>query len=165
MIVEHADFSDLPFHGMMLSPSTENFRMLSLPPEIVQNIIQRLDYQALKALRCCCKQFSICTTPLLFATVRIRFRLRDLTALRCIAGSNSLRGYVHTLLYVGDQYCNVRTFRYWKRAVGIINTLPHSKDDTADPGEPTSGTLEHEQWRGYRQYQQILIEQSVSLLL
>ena len=151
----------MPPSALMLFSGTQNTLLTSLPQEILEYIVAHLDFQALRALRCSCKQLGACTTPLLFGIIRVRFRLRDLTALRFIAASDTIRDHVHTFLYVGDQYCSYHTFGSWKSAVGPRDTTPWDKD-SADPVEPTPGTTEHAQWRGYRQYQRVRKEQTVS---
>lgn len=151
----------LRFRALMVSLVNGINPFTSLPPKIFDNIIARLDLQGLRVLRCCCKQLGVWTTPLLFGIIRVRFRLRDLTALRCIAASNTLREHVYTVLYVGDQNRSYHTFGLWKGAIGIPDTNPYH-EDSADPIELDPGTLEHALWQGYRRYQQVRKEQSVS---
>ena len=151
---------DLPINDLSLSSKSEHFPLLSLPPEIIENIVAQLNFQSLQTLRSC-KQLGDWTNPLLFGTVRVRFRLRDLTSLRNIAQSDQLGQYVHTLLYVGDQYCDYNTFSHWKGAIGIVDRTPTPAHFRPAPAEPPPWTLEHAQWRGYRRYQQVRKEQKV----
>jgi F-box domain len=148
--------------GSPLSLKIDCFGFLSLPPEIIDNITARLDFQSLQVLRCCCKKLGEWTDPLLFRILRVRFRLRDLTSLQLIAANDHLRHFVHTLVYVGDQYCAYATFSGWKNALGIVDRSPTPAYDRSTPAEPPPWTLEHAQWRGYRRYQQVRKEQKVS---
>ena len=144
----------------MVFSSPYSFPLLSLPPEIIESIAIRLGFHAIKALRSSCKQLGDATSPLLFGTVRIRYRRRDLQSLQNIAHADHLRDFVHTLIYIGDKCCEFYTYGQWKAAVGLVDrSRPPSPED---PVEPPKWTLEHSYWRAYRRHQHVMKEQKVS---
>lgn len=161
-----AEHDNLSLHLSTLSLASDCSPLLLLPSEILENIIHRVDFQALKSLRSCCKKLVDPTARQLFGTIRIRFRHHDLACIQCIASSETLRHYVTTLVYVAGQYRDYKTFGHWKATRGTIDPSPHVGQNRP-PLRPKSigspaWTLEHAQWRSYRRYQQIKKEQTVS---
>jgi hypothetical protein len=154
--------AELLSQQLEFSPTVDCFPLLSLPQEIIESICLVLDLESLQSLRRASKQFGDCTNPLLFGTLRVGFRLQDLKCLDSIAANHHLSKYVHTLLYVGDQCRDYETFAQWKAASGVEDLSPPSAHFRTLPAEPPPWTLEHAQWRGYRQYQRLRNEQKVS---
>lgn len=151
----------IPLQTTSISTSIEVFQLLELPNEIIHNILPYLDFDTLKSVRSSCKSLTKLAGPLLFGTVRVRFRRDELQRLKSIAKNEDLRHFVHTLVYAADQFEDYQTFSRWKGALGISDPSPAPRDFRVT--QSPAWTLEHEQWRRFRRHQQIFGEQAVSV--
>jgi hypothetical protein len=152
----------LSLQALSVSAPCESLQLLDLPGEIIENILRYLDGDSLKALRRSCGAFLESTGPLLFGTIRIRFQSPDLERIAFISESDTLRHYVHTVVYVADEFRDYHTFSHWKGALGVSDPSPSPAHYRMSPiPQSAPWTLEHAQWRGFRRHQQVRKDQTV----
>jgi hypothetical protein len=152
----------LSLQPLAITAPGDSLQLLDLPGEIIQNILRYLDGDSLKALRRSCGAFLESTGPLLFGTIRICFQSPDLERIASIAENNTLRHYVHTLVYVADEFRDYHTFSHWKGALGVSDPSPSPAHYRMSPiPQSAPWTLEHAQWRGFRRHQQVRKDQMV----
>ncbi|KAK0199429.1 hypothetical protein DFS33DRAFT_1388577 [Desarmillaria ectypa] len=96
--------------------------ILSLPPELLHQIFQRLQISDLKRLRSTCKRFSAVATPFVFSNLKIdtdsyQFRKYSSILKAIVSGRSDIARHVQTLTILSLTPPRYKRLRLWQRVM------------------------------------------------